>query len=91
MFVQSPTVVVDLGGTGTVKSVHAGERHSFVLMEDGAVYAFGRADSSQLGLSAALIEERQTKGKHEGSQFKKAVGVPTEVPGLWVQPWPVCA
>ncbi|ORX47428.1 RCC1/BLIP-II protein [Hesseltinella vesiculosa] len=51
-------------------------------MEDGAVYAFGRTDSSQLGLSAALIEERQTKGKHEDSQFKKAVGVPTEVPGL---------
>ncbi|ORZ23397.1 regulator of chromosome condensation 1/beta-lactamase-inhibitor protein II [Absidia repens] len=83
--ITTPTIIPGLQGKGLIKSVAAGEHHSYVLMEDGTVYSFGRADSSQLGLPEALINERHT---HENetdaskSQFKKAIGQPTLIPGL---------
>lgn len=55
-------------------------------MEDGTVYSFGRADSSQLGLPDDLIKERQyiknKKDNSDSSQFKKAIGIPTQIPDL---------
>ncbi|KAI8333527.1 regulator of chromosome condensation 1/beta-lactamase-inhibitor protein II [Chlamydoabsidia padenii] len=83
--ITTPTIIPGLQGKGPVKSVAAGEHHSYVLMEDGTVYAFGRADSSQLGLPTSLIDKLHT---HENdndtskSQFKKAIGQPTLIPGL---------
>ncbi|KAI8063478.1 regulator of chromosome condensation 1/beta-lactamase-inhibitor protein II [Gongronella butleri] len=79
--VEQPTLVAGLQGK-SIKSVHAGEHHSLVLLNDGSVFAFGRADSSQLGLPAATIEELQTRADNQDSTHKKAVGIPTQVPGL---------
>ncbi|KAI7903275.1 regulator of chromosome condensation 1/beta-lactamase-inhibitor protein II [Cokeromyces recurvatus] len=81
--ITRPTIVRGLEGKGNIKSVQGGEHHSLVLMEDGSVYVFGRADSDQLGLPNDIIERYQTR--EEGadvSAFKRAVGVPTRVPNL---------
>ncbi|CAO3656133.1 unnamed protein product [Mucor hiemalis] len=81
--ITKPTIIKSLEGKGTIKSVQGGEHHSVVLMEDGTVYTFGRADSDQLGLPADLIEKVQTREEgSEVSSFKKAVGVPTQIPNL---------
>ncbi|KAI9499339.1 regulator of chromosome condensation 1/beta-lactamase-inhibitor protein II [Zychaea mexicana] len=79
-----PTVITTL--EGQVKQVAAGEHHSLVLMEDGHVYAFGRADSSQLGLPSAVIQEltqdQGANGDTTKSGFKRAIGMPTRIPNL---------
>ncbi|KAI8992264.1 regulator of chromosome condensation 1/beta-lactamase-inhibitor protein II [Pilobolus umbonatus] len=81
--ITKPTVIQSLQGKGAIKDVQGGEHHSLVLMEDGTVYSFGRADSDQLGLPSELIQQNRTK--EEGtdlSAFKRAVGIPTQIPGL---------
>lgn len=81
--ITRPTIVSGLEGKGEIKTVQGGEHHSLVLMEDGSVYSFGRADSNQLGLPENLIEQFQTREEGvELSAFKKAVGVPTRIPSL---------
>ncbi|KAG2233476.1 hypothetical protein INT48_003182, partial [Thamnidium elegans] len=81
--ITKPTIIKSLQGKGIIKAVQGGEHHSIVLMEDGSVYTFGRADSDQLGLPAELIERVQTREKDaNASSFKKAVGIPTKVPNL---------
>ncbi|ORZ22527.1 regulator of chromosome condensation 1/beta-lactamase-inhibitor protein II [Absidia repens] len=83
--VTTPTIIPGLQGKGPIKSVAAGEHHSYVLMEDGTVYSFGRADSSQLGLPESLINELHTHENDKDSSkslFKKAIGQPTKIPGL---------
>ncbi|KAI8343972.1 regulator of chromosome condensation 1/beta-lactamase-inhibitor protein II [Chlamydoabsidia padenii] len=79
--VTTPTVIRGLEGKGQIKSVVAGEHHSYVLMENGTVYSFGRADSSQLGLPESIINSQQTSGTSK-SKFKKAIGQPTMIPNL---------
>lgn len=79
--VTKPTVISSLLDKGNIKSVVAGEHHSLVLMENGEVYAFGRADSSQLGLTDAEIEDLRVREK-AGSAHKKAVGIPTRISRL---------
>lgn len=81
--ITKPTVVEGLQGKGDIVAVQGGEHHSLVLMEDGSVYAFGRADSNQLGLPKELIEKNQTREEgSEVSAFKSAVGIPTRIPSL---------
>ncbi|KAK4509845.1 uncharacterized protein ATC70_007149 [Mucor velutinosus] len=81
--ITKPTVVEGLEGKGNIIAVQGGEHHSLVLMEDGSVYAFGRADSNQLGLPNELIEKNQTREEgSEVSAFKRAVGIPTRIPSL---------
>ncbi|CEP18915.1 hypothetical protein [Parasitella parasitica] len=81
--ITKPTAVEGLEGKGKIVAVQGGEHHSLVLMEDGSVYAFGRADSNQLGLSAELIEKNSTREEgSEVSAFKSAVGIPTRIPSL---------
>jgi regulator of chromosome condensation len=82
--ITRPTLVKSLAGKGIIKSVHGGEHHSVVLMEDGSVYTFGRADSDQLGLPNSVIDKVKTREQNaqEVSSFKCAVGVPTKVPDL---------
>lgn len=81
--ITKPTIIQSLEGKGTIKAVQGGEHHSVILMEDGTVYTFGRADSDQLGLPADLIEKLQTREEGaEVSSFKKAIGIPTKVPNL---------
>jgi regulator of chromosome condensation len=48
--IESPTQLETFIHNLVVKRVDAGEHHSVVLLENGDVYTFGRADSSQLGL-----------------------------------------
>lgn len=81
--VKSPTVIATLRDKGIVKSVVGGEHHSLVLMENGDVYAFGRADSSQLGLPPEEIDRlhQHNQTKSTGN-FKRAIGLPTKIPGL---------
>lgn len=79
--VTTPTVITSLLGKGDIKSVVAGEHHSLVLMESGEVYAFGRADSSQLGLTESEIEQLRVHERN-GSAHKKAVGIPTRISTL---------
>ncbi|KAI9302721.1 regulator of chromosome condensation 1/beta-lactamase-inhibitor protein II [Cunninghamella echinulata] len=82
--ITSPTIVPGLQGKGAIRSVVAGEHHSYVLMENGTVYSFGRADSCQLGLPDALVHQLQTTNQKDesSSQFKKAIGIPTQIPDL---------
>ncbi|KAI8085986.1 regulator of chromosome condensation 1/beta-lactamase-inhibitor protein II [Halteromyces radiatus] len=83
--ITTPTVIPGLQGKGPIKSVAAGEHHSYVLMEDGTVYSFGRADSSQLGLPESMINQLHPQEDDQDaskSQFKKAIGQPTLIPGL---------
>lgn len=47
--IESPTKLDTFTNDLTVKRVDAGEHHSVVLLSNGTVYTFGRADSSQLG------------------------------------------
>ncbi|KAI8335728.1 regulator of chromosome condensation 1/beta-lactamase-inhibitor protein II [Chlamydoabsidia padenii] len=77
--IKKPTIIPGL--QGPVKSVAAGEHHSYVLMENGTVYAFGRADSCQLGLPESVIDSLQTMDA-SNSQYKKAIGQPTLIPDL---------
>ncbi|KAI9317993.1 regulator of chromosome condensation 1/beta-lactamase-inhibitor protein II [Dichotomocladium elegans] len=79
--VTTPTIVPALKGKGEIKTVVAGEHHSLVLMKSGEVYSFGRADSSQLGLPKELVD-KLAFGDNEKSAFKRAVGLPTKIPGL---------
>lgn len=79
--VTVPTVIPGLQDKGEIKSVVAGEHHSYVLMENGDVYAFGRADSSQLGLPKEEID-RIALGDNDKSAFKRAIGLPVKIPGL---------
>ncbi|KAI8391032.1 regulator of chromosome condensation 1/beta-lactamase-inhibitor protein II [Radiomyces spectabilis] len=78
--ITTPTVVTGLQGKGQIKKVVAGEHHSLVLMEHGAVYAFGRADAGQLGLSEKIIEEAQVDSGE--ASHKKAIGYPIQIPTL---------
>lgn len=83
--ITRPSVVTSITGKGLIKSVHGGNHHSIVLMEDGTVYAFGRADSGQLGLSLEIIEKLEIRENEEddaSSGFKKAVGIPTRIEHL---------
>ena len=48
-FTKEPVLVEALEGKGVVQ-LSGGEHHSLALTEEGQVYAFGRGDSSQLGL-----------------------------------------
>lgn len=81
--ITKPTIVEGLEGKGNIVAVQGGEHHSLVLMEDGSVYAFGRADSNQLGLPTELIDKNQTREEgSEVSAFKRAVGIPTRIPSL---------
>ncbi|KAF7726903.1 hypothetical protein EC973_008198 [Apophysomyces ossiformis] len=77
--VTAPTLVEGLVGQGQIKSVMAGEHHTVVLMENGAVFSFGRADSSQLGVPSETIAKYCSEGE---SNFKKAIGYPIRVEGL---------
>lgn len=53
--VENPTIINQLqGGADGIKSMVGGEHHSIVLMANGDVYAFGRADSSQLGFPPTI-------------------------------------
>lgn len=88
-FIKNLTVVESIKGKGNIKSVSGGNHHSVVLMEDGTVYAFGRADSCQLGLTPETIKRLEVRGRQEedtGSHHNgnaqsvfKAVGVPTKI------------
>lgn len=80
--ITKPTIIKSLQGKGTIKSVIAGEHHTIVLMEEGTVFTFGRADSNQLGLPTELIKQLETREEGEASSFKTCVGIPTQVPGL---------
>jgi regulator of chromosome condensation len=53
--IESPTQLETFTNDLIVKRVDAGEHHSVVLLTNGNVYTFGRADSSQLGLVSANI------------------------------------
>ncbi|RUS26338.1 regulator of chromosome condensation 1/beta-lactamase-inhibitor protein II [Jimgerdemannia flammicorona] len=55
--VIKPTVVSALEGLGRIAQVTGGTHHSIVLMEDGEMYGFGRADWGQLGLDMATMDE----------------------------------
>ncbi|KAI8977096.1 regulator of chromosome condensation 1/beta-lactamase-inhibitor protein II [Mycotypha africana] len=81
--ITKPTPIRALQGKGTIKSVQGGEHHSLVLMEDGSVYAFGRADSNQLGLPEETLQKVQIREEGaDASAYKKAVGRPTRIPNL---------
>lgn len=81
--ITKPTIITSLRGKGPVKSVQGGEHHSVVLMQDGSVYTFGRADSDQLGLPEETIDKLKFREDNsESSGFKKAIGIPTLVPSL---------
>ncbi|KAI7871894.1 regulator of chromosome condensation 1/beta-lactamase-inhibitor protein II [Spinellus fusiger] len=80
--IPTPTIIDSLQDKGQIKSVAGGEHHSVVLMESGHVYAFGRADSSQLGLPKDVLTELSHQNGQSESAFKMAVGVPTLIPGL---------
>ncbi|KAG0165888.1 hypothetical protein DFQ29_001270 [Apophysomyces sp. BC1021] len=45
-----PTLIQELEGQGVIEDVVGGEHHTLVLMNDGRVFSFGRADLSQLGV-----------------------------------------
>lgn len=89
VFIKKPRIVESIKGKGKIKSVDGGNHHSVVLMEDGTVYSFGRADSCQLGLTHETIErlevrERQEEeaiNRHDGNTHSvfKAVGIPTKI------------
>ncbi|KAI7893988.1 regulator of chromosome condensation 1/beta-lactamase-inhibitor protein II [Mucor mucedo] len=81
--ITKPTVIKSLQGKGAIKSVVAGEHHTIVLMENGTLYTFGRADSNQLGLPTELVKQLETREENgEASSFKTCVGIPTLVPNL---------
>ncbi|KAI9024454.1 regulator of chromosome condensation 1/beta-lactamase-inhibitor protein II [Phycomyces nitens] len=81
--ITTPSVITALEGKGTIKSVAGGEHHSLVLMDNGHVYSFGRADSSQLGLPKEMVKELSGQsGQTSESVFKLAVGTPVLIPGL---------
>ncbi|KAG0164964.1 hypothetical protein DFQ30_009150 [Apophysomyces sp. BC1015] len=77
--VTEPTLIRGLEGKGDIKSVVAGEHHSLVLMENGSLFSFGRADSSQLGVPPETITRYCSEGD---SNFKKAIGYPLHIPNL---------
>ena len=58
LFTGTPTLVEALEGEGVCQLV-GGEHHSLALTADGAVFAFGRGDNSQLGLGDG--EEQHTR------------------------------
>ncbi|KAI8370326.1 regulator of chromosome condensation 1/beta-lactamase-inhibitor protein II [Radiomyces spectabilis] len=81
--VNVPTIIRGLKGKGPIKSVTAGEHHSLVLLENGDIYGFGRADSSQIGLPQSMIDELHTHEEgQDTSQFKRAIGYPTKIPAI---------
>lgn len=55
--ITKPTIVGALKGKGRILQVTGGIHHSLVLMEDGKIYGFGRADWGQLGLDQATMDE----------------------------------
>jgi regulator of chromosome condensation len=84
--ITKPTIIKSLKGKGPIKAVQGGEHHSVVLMQDGSVYTFGRADSDQLGLPEETINRLRVREAgstpSEITGFKKAIGIPTRVPDL---------
>ncbi|CAO3691550.1 unnamed protein product [Umbelopsis ramanniana] len=85
--IESPTQLETFTNDLIVKRVDAGEHHSVVLLTNGNVYTFGRADSSQLGLPDSLLDtlEKQEDDMHHverESTHKRAIGLPTAVPNL---------
>lgn len=82
--VTAPTVNPGLEGKD-IKAVAGGEHHTVVLLQSGEVYAFGRADSGQLGIPTNVVEQQHSHDKDEDpskSAHKRAVGIPTKVAGL---------
>ncbi|KAG2173389.1 hypothetical protein INT44_008741, partial [Umbelopsis vinacea] len=85
--IETPTQLETFTNDLMVKRVDAGEHHSVVLLTNGNVYTFGRADSSQLGLPDSLLDslEKQEDDMYHverESTHKRAIGLPTEVPNL---------
>ncbi|RUP47695.1 regulator of chromosome condensation 1/beta-lactamase-inhibitor protein II [Jimgerdemannia flammicorona] len=90
--ISTPTPISSLQGKGIVRQVAGGEHHSLVLFESGEVYAFGRADSSQLGLPKQLLDQptpaaapsssMDVDGSSVSTQHKRAVSTPTPIPNL---------
>lgn len=89
--IPTPTMISSLEGKGAVRQVTAGEHHSLILFESGDVYAFGRADSSQLGLPISVLDALTTSDASsmdvDGSvtvprQTKRAIATPTKIPNL---------
>ncbi|RUS20169.1 regulator of chromosome condensation 1/beta-lactamase-inhibitor protein II [Endogone sp. FLAS-F59071] len=60
--ITKPTIVGALKGKGRILQVTGGTHHSLVLMEDGEIYGFGRADWGQLGLDQATLNEMAEVG-----------------------------
>lgn len=63
-FSAEPMLVEALEGKGVVQ-LSGGEHHSLALTEEGQVYAFGRGDSSQLGLGDGA-DQHLSPAKVEG-------------------------
>jgi regulator of chromosome condensation len=64
-----------------IVSLAAGEHHSLALSATGRVFAFGRADSGQLGLGN-LGEDSEIQSSTGSSRSKKAFPLPVLVPDL---------
>lgn len=66
--VNKPTIVTSLPKQkdSSIKSMLGGEHHSFVRMANGDIYAFGRADFSQLGLETTADADIATPTRVTG-------------------------
>lgn len=73
--ISKPTVVSALEGL-KVKEIAAGEHHTLALTEDGDVYAWGRYDMKEVGISKDKLPEETFKDAHGNA---RSVPVPTKL------------
>ncbi|CAG8542011.1 19015_t:CDS:2, partial [Gigaspora rosea] len=79
-FITQPIKVDFFKDKPKVRQIAAGEHHSLVLLEDGSIYSFGRADYGQLGIGDALDryeddEQMKIKRQKIGQKVVKPIKI----------------
>ncbi|KAK5781156.1 Ran guanyl-nucleotide exchange factor PWA37_002086 [Arxiozyma heterogenica] len=71
---------VKIDPTLNIKMIQAGEHHSLILTQDGEIYAFGRLDMCEVGISKDKLPEENTYKDEHGKA--RSVPIPTKLVDL---------
>ncbi|CAG8577363.1 23981_t:CDS:2 [Dentiscutata erythropus] len=79
-FIRQPIKIDFFKDLPKVQQIAAGEHHSLVLLDDGSIYSFGRADYGQLGIGDAIDKDDDDKIKRQ--KIGQKVVTPTKIKNL---------
>ncbi|KAF0481618.1 RCC1/BLIP-II [Gigaspora margarita] len=81
-FITQPIKIDFFKDLPKVRQIAAGEHHSLVLLENGSIYSFGRADYGQLGIGDALDRDDDEQMKIKRQKIGQKVVTPTKIKNI---------